>query len=148
MLTLNILLYEKKIVDGNVIGEVDRRNVQKYENTVWLLEYNNHIFYVNNIDAVFQYFRCPNWDYFCNGTFIVERNLIKCSERVNNVFPKNVYQTQETLFDKLDYFGIEYTNEQTLFENLVFFNLDSICAQTESFKDTDTTRWIGKHIPI
>ena len=59
MLTLNILLYEKNIVDGNVIGELDRRNVQKYENTVRLLEYNNHIFYVNNIDAVFQYFRCP-----------------------------------------------------------------------------------------
>ena len=33
---------------------------------------------------------------------------------VKNVYPKNVYQTQETLFDNLDSFGIDCTNEQTL----------------------------------
>ena len=67
---------------------------------------------------------------------------------MRNVYPKNVYQTQETLFDKLDSFGIEYTNEQTLFKNLAIFDFESICVQEESFKDTDTTKWIGKHIPI
>ena len=34
LLTLNILLYDIDIVDGNVIGELARRNVHKYENTV------------------------------------------------------------------------------------------------------------------
>ena len=53
LLTLNILLYDIDIVDGNIIGELARRSVQKYENTVRLLRYNNHICYVNNIDAVF-----------------------------------------------------------------------------------------------
>ena len=56
LLTLNILLYDRKIVDGNIIGELARRSVQKYENTVQLLRYNNHICYVNNINAVFQFF--------------------------------------------------------------------------------------------
>ena len=45
-------------------------------------------------------------------------------------------------------FGIEYTNEQTLFKNLAIFDFESICVQEESFKDTNTTKWIGKHIPI
>ena len=67
---------------------------------------------------------------------------------MKNVYPKNVYQTRETLFDKLDSFGIEYTNEQTLFKNLALFDFESICVQEKSFKDTDTTKWIGKHIPI
>ena len=71
-----------------------------------------------------------------------------CSERVKNVYPKNVYQTQQTLFDKLNSFRIEYTNEQKLFKNLAIFDFESICVQEESFKDTDTTKWIGKHIPI
>ena len=43
LLTLNILLYDIDIVDGNIIGELARRSVQKYENTVRLLRYNNHI---------------------------------------------------------------------------------------------------------
>ena len=148
LLTLNILLYDIDFVDGNIIGELARRSVQKYENTVRLLRYNNHICYVNNNNAVFQSFRCPNCDSFFNRTFNLGQHLTTCSERVKNIYPKNVYQTQETLFDKLDFFGIEYTNEQTLFKNLAIFDFESICVQEESFKDTDKTKWIGKHIPI
>ena len=43
LLTLNFLLYDINTVDGNIIGELSRRSVQKYENTVRLLRYNNHI---------------------------------------------------------------------------------------------------------
>ena len=139
LLTLNIVLYDIDIVDGNIIGELATRSVQKFENTVRLLRYNNHICYVNNINAVLQTFRCPNCDTFFNRTFNLERHLTTCSERVKNVYPKNVYQTQETLFDKLDSFGIEYTHEQTLFKNLAIFDFESICVQEESFKATDTT---------
>ena len=103
---------------------------------------------MNNINAVFQSFRCPNCDTFFNKTFNLERHLTTCTEWVKNVYPKNVYQTQETLFDKLDSSGIEYTNEQTLFKNLAIFDFESICVQDESFRDTHTTKWIGKHIPI
>ena len=148
LLPLNIVLYDLDIVDGNIIGELARRSVQKYEITVPLLRYNNHICYVNNIKAAFRSFRCPNCDTFFNRTFNLKRHLTTCSERVKNVYPKNVYQTQETLFDKLDSFRNEYTKEQTLFKNLAIFEFESICVQEESFKDTDTTKCIGKHIPI
>ena len=37
LLTLNILLYDIDVVDGNIIGELARRSVKKYENTVRLL---------------------------------------------------------------------------------------------------------------
>ena len=43
LVTLNILLYDIDIVDGNIFGELARRNMQKYNNTVRLLSYNNHI---------------------------------------------------------------------------------------------------------
>ena len=146
LLTLKIVLYDIDIADGKVIGKLARRSVQKYEKTVRLLRYNNHICYVNNINAVFQSFRHPNWDFFFSRAFNLERHLPKCSERVKNVYPKNVYQTQGTLFDKLDSFGIENTNEQTLFKNLATFEFESICVRDESFKDNETTKWIGKHI--
>ena len=70
LLTLNILLHDIYIVDGNIIVELARRCVQKYENTVRLLRYNNHICHVNNINAVFQSFRCPNCD-----TFFTEHSI-------------------------------------------------------------------------
>ena len=68
LLTLNILLYDIDIVDGNIIGELARRSVQIHDNTVRLLRNNNHICYVSNIIAVFQAFRCPTSDSFFNRT--------------------------------------------------------------------------------
>ena len=148
LLTLNILLYDIDIVDGNIVGEFARRSVQKYKNTLRLLRYNNHICYVNNINAVFQSYRCPNCDNFFNRTFKLERHLTTCSERVKNVYPRNVYQIRETVFDKLESFGIKYTSEQKLFRKLARFDFESICVQNETFRDTNTTTWIGKHVPI
>ena len=57
LLTVIILLYDIDIVDGDIVRELSRRSVQKYEKTVRLLRNNNHhIRYVNNINAVFQFF--------------------------------------------------------------------------------------------
>ena len=92
LLTLNILLYDIDIVDRNIIGELARRSLQKYNNTVRLLRYNNHLCYVNNINAVFQSFRSPNSDTFFNRTFNLMQHLTTCSERVKKVYPRNVYQ--------------------------------------------------------
>ena len=129
LLGLNILLYDIDFVDGNIVGELARRSVQKYENTVRLLRYNNYICYVNNINAVFRSFRCPKYDTFFNRTFNLEPHLTTCSELVKNVNPRYVYQIRETLFDKLDSFGINYTSEQKIFKNLAIFDFESICVQ-------------------
>ena len=59
LLTLNILLYDLYSVDGNNIGELAGRSVQKYEITLRLLRYNKHICYVSNLIGVFQSSRCP-----------------------------------------------------------------------------------------
>ena len=148
LLTLNIVLYDIDNVDGNIIGELAGRSLQKCNNTVKLLKYNNHKCYVSNINAVSKAFRCPNCDTFFNRTFNSERRLTTCSERAKNIYPTNVYQIRETLFDKLHSFGIKYTSQQKLFKKLAKFHFESICIQKESFKDTKTTKWIGKHVPI
>ena len=59
-----------------------------------------------------------------------------------------MYQLRETLFDKLDSFDIQYTDDQKLFNNLAVFDFESICIAEEKFKLTETTTWIGKHVPI
>ena len=80
LLTLNVLLYDIDIVDGNIIGELARRSVQKHEKSVRLLRYDNHICYVNNTNAVYQSFRCPNYDTFSIRAFNLERHLTACND--------------------------------------------------------------------
>ena len=61
---------------------------------------------------------------------------------------KTYIKPKKALFDKLYSFGLDYTNEQTVFKNLAIFHFESIYTQEKSFEDTDTTKWIGKQIPI
>ena len=74
--------------------------------------------------------------------------MVRCSERVKHKYPKNVYQLRETLFDKLDSFDIHYTDDKKLFSNLANFEFESICIPEEKFKNSETTTWIGKHVPM
>ena len=145
---LNIFLYDIDFVDGELIGELCRRSIQKYENSVKLLHYNNHICYVKNINALFEAFRCTTCDTFFSKTGKLERHLVTCSDRVKHIYPKNVYELRDTFFEKLDAFNIPYRNEQELFKNLAIFDFESICVKEDSYKQTETTTCIGKHVLI
>ena len=48
----------------------------------------------------------------------------------------------------MDAFNIPYKKEQKLFKNLAKFDFQSISLREESYKQTETTTWIGKHVPI
>ena len=148
-LLLNIFLYDLDFVDGELIGKLARRSIQKFEKSVKLLRYNNHICYVNNINALFKAFRCTTCDTFFSKTGNVERHLVTCSDRVKHIYRKNVHELGEILFEKLDAFNIAYRSEQKLFKNLAIFDFESICVkEANSYKQTETTTWIGKHVPI
>ena len=148
LMQLNIFLYDIDFVDGELIGELCRRSNQKYEKSVKLLRYNNHICYVKNINASFKAFRCTTCDTFFSKTGNLERHLVTFSDRVKHIYPKNVYELRETLFEKLDSFNIPYKNEQKLFKNLAIFDFESICVKEDSYKQIETTTWIGKHVPL
>ena len=87
LLQLNIFLYDIDFVDGELIGELCRKKIQKYEKSVKLLSYNNLICYVNNIKASFKSFRCTTCDTFFSKTWNVERHLVTCSDRVKHIYP-------------------------------------------------------------
>ena len=100
MLKLNIFLYDIDFVEGELIGELARRSTQKFEKSVKLLRYNNHICYVSNMNSFFISFCCCTCDSIFSKTGNLERHLITCSNRVKHIYPKNVYQLRETLFKK------------------------------------------------
>ena len=135
-------------MDRELIGELARRSIQKFENSVKILRFNSHICYVNNINALFKAFRCTTCDTFFSKTGNLERHLVTCSDRVKHTYPKNARELRETLFEKLDAFKIPYGNEQKLFKNLAIFDFKYICVKEESYRQTETTTWIGKQVPI
>ena len=130
-----------------MFGELARRSIKKYEKNVHLIQYSSHIFYVDKIHAIFKAFRCPTCDTYFQKTGNLERHLIRCSDGMKHIYPKNLHQLRETLFDKIGSFTIQYTDDQKLFKILAVFDFQSICVPVEKFKNTETTTWIGKHVP-
>ena len=87
---LNIFFCDLDFVDGELNGELCRRSIQKFEKSVELLRYNNHICYVNNINALFKAFRCTTCVTFLSktGNLDLERHLVTCSDRVKHFTQK------------------------------------------------------------
>ena len=112
MLQLKIFVYDSDFVDRELTGELAQRSIRKFEKSVIFLRYNNHICYVNDMNSFFKFFRCSKCDIIFSKTGKLERHLITCSERVKHIYPKNVYQLKETLFEKLDSFNIPYRKNQ------------------------------------
>ena len=148
ILQFNNFLYDIDFVDGELIGELARRSFQMFEKSAKLLRYNNDICYVSDMNSFFKSFRCSTCDTIFSKTGKLERHLITYSERVKHIYLKNVYQLRETLFEKLDSFNIPYREDQKLSKNLGVFDFESICVKEETYKETETTKQIGKHVPI
>ena len=98
LLTLNILLYGIVIVDGNLIGEVARRSLQKYDNTVRLLRYNNHICYMSNINAVSKSIRqLIRIEYYVTGELSARVEVLsRLSARVGSLQPILIHRHLHT----------------------------------------------------
>ena len=73
--------------------------------------------------------------------------MVTCSDRIKHIYRKNVGELRKKLFEKLDAFNIPYRNEQKLFKDLAIFDFESICVKEDSYKQTNTIKWIGKHVP-
>ena len=122
--------------------------MERYDENIKLLRYNNHICYVNDINKFFQKFRCPSCDVFFNHSGHFNRHLKTCKERVKNIYPRGAYSLWETLFGKLDNFSIAYPEDYNLFRKFVVFVFEAICVQSVEANNTVTTSWIGTHIPV
>ena len=144
----HIFIYDFAIEDGEIVGELIRRSIERFEENIKLLRYNNHICYVNDINKFFKKFRCPSCDVFSNHPGHFNRHLRTCEERRKNVYPRGVYSLKETLFQKLDNFSIFYPEDRTFFKKFGIFDFEAICDNSSEISSTATISWIGTHVPV
>ena len=82
----NIFIYDFDIQEGEYVGELARRSIGKFEKTVKLLRFNNHIIHTNDIDSFFKCFRCPSCDCFFNRSNNFNRHLLTCDIFIQRMY--------------------------------------------------------------
>ena len=105
ILILNIFQFDIDFIDGNLIDQLARRKIQKYDKSVNVLS-TTIICHVNNMNAIFKAFGCKTGDTIFSNTGKLERHLITCNEHVKQKYPKNAYDPREALLEKLDAINI------------------------------------------
>ena len=86
----------------------------------------------------------PNLQFIFQSISKIQQASTTMQKRNQNIHRKKVYTLQETLFEKLDGFNIEYTKIKTLFKNVYFWLWINLHAIRRS-KSTETITWIGQH---
>ena len=46
---INFFIYDIDLIDGEMVGELARRTIKKYEKNLHLIRYKSHVCYVDNI---------------------------------------------------------------------------------------------------
>ena len=138
----NIFIYEFGIQEGEYVRDLARRSIGKFDKTVKLLRFNNHIIHTNDIDSFYKCFRYLSRDTFFHKLDHFNQHLVRCKDRLKRIFSKNVYELRETLFEKLEEFNLPVSEDNKLFNSLAIFDFD------RGTKKTQTTTWIGKHVSI
>ena len=105
----NIFMYDFDVQEGEHVGKLARRSIRKFGKTVKLLGFNYHIIHTNDIDSFFECFQCPSCDTFLNKFDSFNKHLLICKDRVNHLYPKNVYELRETLLKSIFQF-LKITN--------------------------------------
>ena len=71
----NIFIYDFDNQEGEYVGELARRSIGRFDKTVKLLRFNNHINHTNDIDSFFKCFRCPSCDTFFKRSEFLNKPL-------------------------------------------------------------------------
>ena len=82
----NIFNYDFDIQEGEYVKELARRSIGRFDKTVKLLKFKNHIVHTNDFNC----FRCPCCDTFFNKSDNFNKHLLRCKDRVRHIYPKNV----------------------------------------------------------
>ena len=116
----NIFMYDFDIQEGEYVGELARRSIGRFDKTLKLLRFNTHIIHTNDIDSFFKCFRYPSCDTFSHKSDHSNQHLLRCKDRVRHIYPENVYEHRETLFEKLEGFNHPVSEDNKLFNNFRF----------------------------
>ena len=71
----NIFVYDFDIQEGEYVGELARQSIGRFDKTVKILRFNNHIIQKNNVDSFFNCFRCPKCDNLSGVLNVSSKNL-------------------------------------------------------------------------
>ena len=142
---VNICVLELKPDDS---AENKLTSVGKYESTMYVNVWQNHLCWISDIDQYCQKYTCSYCSRMFDRYWNVKRHQKTCSKQSNLVFPRGAYRYHKSVFDSLSEIGIQIPEDQRFFSYLICFDLEAILEP--EFRETDSgkTTFHSVHRPV
>ena len=112
-----------------------------------VLRHKNRRCNVSNIKSAFQSFLCPSCAAFFDRSACMGRKLSGCSERVEHVHPKNIYQIWKIFHDRLGFFGDKYRRSRLHSKILLFLTSNKVSCRKRASGTLIQHDWLENAFP-
>ena len=147
---VNVVVYKlDEITDGTTVGELVRRSLCQFTDTMTLNLYETHFSYIRDINMYCHSYRCSRcdeslWKY----PSLLKRHELTCEGGIRRVYKGGVYRPPASIFERLDDEGIIVSPVLRYFPYRATFDFECYFSDERLPTNTDHVEWIARHVPL
>ena len=126
---------------------VHYKSTSGFENSMYLDVQENHLSYIQNIDAYAKRFQCPSYDRIFKKYIDLKRHYLVCSKVTTLKFPGGFHQGHQTIFDELEKYGICIARNDRIFKHFITYDFEAV-LQKLNRDPSNKLVWEERHVPI
>ena len=142
---LNVDIFE---MQENHSVRIVYRSVGKYDNTMYLNKYQNHLSLITNMSQYTNKYTCNHCSKlfrYANKLKIHEKN---CKNKIKLFFPGKYFTLKPSIFEELEDFGISVKKELRYFSTFAVFDFEACLVDVCEGQRTDKLEWTKEHKAI
>ena len=147
---VNVVVYKlDEITDGTTVGELVRRSLCQFTDTMTLNLYETHFSYIRDINMYCHSYRCSRcgeslWKY----PFLLKRHELTCEGGIRRVYKGGVYRPPASIFERLDDEDIIVSPVLRYFPYRATFDFECYFSDERLPTNTHHVEWIARHVPL
>ena len=147
---VNVVVYKlDEITDETTVGELVRRSLCQFTDTMTLNLYETHFSYIRDINMYCHSYRCSRcgeslWKY----PSLLHRHESTCEAGVNRIYKGGVYHPPQSIFQRLDDEGIVVDEGLRYYPYRATFDFECYFDRENIPTNTDHVEWIARHVPL
>ena len=147
---VNVVVYKlDEITDGTTVGELVRRSLGHYADTMFVNLHETHFSYIRDMKSYSHSYKCSK----CGESLWKYPSWLKihestCEGGIRRVYKGGVYRPPASIFERLDDEGIIVSPVLRYFPYRATFDFECYFSDERLPVNSDTLQWSARHVPL